>query len=66
MKGPVKNRLHGYEAGWLALLLQMGVAREQDLLDARDRVAQAAIDEMNTRRKTRRRRRDRRRRPDGE
>ena len=26
MKDPQHNRLHGYEAGWLALLLQLGVA----------------------------------------
>jgi len=26
MNGPAKNRLHDYEAGWLTLLLKMGVA----------------------------------------
>ena len=26
MNGPKKNRLHDYEAGWLTLLVEMGVA----------------------------------------
>jgi len=55
MNGPAKNRLHDYEAGWLTLLLKMGVAEEKGLRDAQNRVAQAAIDEMNERRERRRR-----------
>jgi hypothetical protein len=39
MEGPAKNRLHDYEAGWLTLLLQMGVAEEKDLRAAQHRVA---------------------------
>lgn len=54
MIGPAKNRLHDYEAGWLTLLLQMGVAEESGLREAQNRVAQAAIDEMNARRERRR------------
>jgi hypothetical protein len=46
MAEPLKNRLHDYEAGWLTLLLKMGVAGEKDLQDAQNRVAQAAIDQM--------------------
>lgn len=61
MKGPAKNRLHDYEAGWLTLLLQMGVAEEKDLREAQRRVAQAAIDEMNEKRE---KRRAKRRKPD--
>jgi hypothetical protein len=47
MTGPAKNRLHDYEAGWLTLLVEMGVATKQEAHDAMCRVAQAAIDEMN-------------------
>lgn len=67
MIGPAKNRLHDYEAGWLTLLLQMGVAEESGLREAQNRLAQAAIDEMNERREWRRAKRARRnRKGDGE
>ncbi len=62
MTSPAKNRLHDYEAGWLTLLLKMGVASEKALQEAQNRVAQAAIDEMNTRRDKRRAERKQRRR----
>lgn len=61
MAESLKNRLHDYEAGWLTLLLKMGVADEKDLRDAQNRVAQAAIDEMNEKRE---KRRAKRRKPD--
>ncbi len=61
MNSPAKNRLHDYEAGWLTLLVQMGVATEKQAHDAMCRVAQNAIDEMNERRERRRAERDRRR-----
>jgi hypothetical protein len=54
MNGPAKSRLHDYEAGWLTLLLKMGVASEKALQEAQTRVAQAAIEEMNARRDKRR------------
>jgi hypothetical protein len=57
---PAKNRLHDYEAGWLTLLLKMGVASEKALRQARNRVAQAAIDKVNERRERRRARRRKR------
>ena len=63
MNGPRKNRLHDYEAGWLTLLVEMGVATEKQAHDAMGRVAQAAIDEMNARRERRRAGRTRRRKP---
>jgi hypothetical protein len=66
MNGPAKNRLHDYEAGWLTLLLKMGVASESDLRAAQSRVSQAAIDEMNERRGRRRAERKRRRRNEPE
>lgn len=49
MTGPAKNRLHDYEAGWLTLLVEMGVATKQEAHDAMCRVAQAAIDENEAR-----------------
>lgn len=61
MAESLKNRLHDYEAGWLTLLLNMGVADEKDLRDAQNRVAQAAIDEMNEKRE---KKRAKRRKPD--
>lgn len=60
MADPMKNRLSDYEAGWLTLLLHMGVAEERDLREAQRRVAQAAIDEMNEKREKRRSKRRKR------
>ena len=54
MTNPAKNRLHDYEAGWLTLLVEMGVATKEQANDAMCRVAQAAIDEMNEQREKRR------------
>jgi hypothetical protein len=59
MTNPAKNRLHDYEAGWLTLLVEMGVASRQEAHEAMCRVAQAAIDEMNERRERRQARRGR-------
>jgi hypothetical protein len=61
MNGPAKNRLHDYEAGWLTLLLEMGVAGERELREAQTRVAQKAINELEERRERRWAKRDRRR-----
>ena len=61
MNKPAKNRLHDYEAGWLTLLVEMGVATKQQAHDAMCRVAQRAIDDVNEQRKRRRTERDRRR-----
>jgi hypothetical protein len=60
MTGPAKNRLHDYEAGWLTLLVEMGVATKQEAHDAICRVAQAAIDEVDEKQKRRNERRRRR------
>jgi hypothetical protein len=64
MSGPAKNRLHDYEAGWLTMLLTMGVANEPELRAAQSRVAQAAIAEMEARRERRRAERQRRKKRD--
>jgi hypothetical protein len=61
MTNPAKNRLHDYEAGWLTLLVEMGVATKQQAHNAMCRVAQQATDDMNERREKRRAERDRRR-----
>ena len=66
MNGPAENRLHDYEAGWLTLLLQMGVADKQALREAQNRVAQKAIDELNERRERRRAARNGRKQRDAE
>lgn len=62
MNGPAKNRMHDYEAGWLTLLLKMGVADEQELYAAQRRVAQAAIKKLEERRERKRAERERKRR----
>ena len=62
MKDPGKNRLHDYEAGWLALLLRMAVASESELREAQSRVARAAIEQTEARKARRREQRRRRRR----
>jgi hypothetical protein len=62
MIGPAKHRLHDYEAGWLALLLRMGVADEKELYAVQNRVAQAAIRKMEERQERRRAERERKRR----
>ena len=53
MTSPKKNRLHDYEAGWLTLLVEMGVATKQEAHDAMCRVAQAALDEKEARQERR-------------
>jgi hypothetical protein len=63
MNGPAKTRLRDYEAGWLTLLLKMGVTSERAVQEAQNRVAQAAITEMHERRESRRLERERSRKP---
>lgn len=64
MIGPAKNRLHDYEAGWLTLLIRMGVASKDEAQAAMNRVAQAAIDEQAKKREKRRNERRRKGPPD--
>jgi hypothetical protein len=61
---PAKNRLHDYEAGWLTLLIKMGVATRAEAEAAMRRVAQAAIDEMEAKRQRRRSDKRRKKRPE--
>jgi len=57
----VKNRIHGYEAGWLTDLIRWGIASEPEARQAMNRIAQAAVDEIERRRKLKKRGRRRRR-----
>jgi hypothetical protein len=61
---PAKNRLHDYEAGWLTLLIAMGVATRAEADAAMHRVAQAAIDEVEAKRESRRSGKRRKKRPE--
>jgi hypothetical protein len=63
MIGPAKHRLHDYEEGWLTLLIEMRIATTEEAHAAICRVAQAAVDEMEAKR---RRRIDRRKKHRGE
>ena len=47
----MKNRIHPYEAGWLTMLVKQGIASEAEAREAMNRVAQAALDEINRLRK---------------
>jgi len=51
MTGPQKNRLHDYEAGWLTLMIEMGLATTEEAHEAMCRVAQAAVEPKETRKK---------------
>jgi hypothetical protein len=66
MNGPAKNHLHDYEAGWLTLLIKMGVATQQEAHDAMSRVAQEAIDDIEAKWARRRAARERRRKRDAD
>jgi len=54
------NRITPYEAGWLQMLLDRGLAAEKDLREAQARVARAAVDELMARRAAKRRAKRRR------
>ena len=54
------NRITPYEAGWLQMLLDRGLAAEKDLREAQARVARAAVDELMARRAAKRKEKRRR------
>jgi hypothetical protein len=62
--GPGRNRLHPYEAGWLTLLVKMGVATRADAAEAQDRVARQALEDLDRYRAKQRARKKRRRKRD--
>lgn len=47
------NRITPYEAGWLQMLLDRGLASGKDLRDAQGRVALAAVDALLERKRRR-------------
>lgn len=56
------NRVTPYEAGWLTFLVNAGLASQTDAREAMNRVAQAAIDDLERRARKKRsgkRRKDR-------
>lgn len=54
-----RNRLHPYEAGWLTFLVSAGLASQGDAREAMNRVAQAAVDALEKRKKRQAKRRKR-------
>ena len=54
----MKNRIHGYEAGWLTFLVNQRICTESEARAAMHRTAQAAIDAIQKRR-ARKKRKDR-------
>lgn len=50
----MKNRINPYEAGWLTFLVSSGIATEAAARESMNRVAQAALDEINRLREKRR------------
>lgn len=58
------NRITPYEAGWLQMLLDRGLAAEKDLREAQSRVARAAVEELEALKQRRLAERRKRRRKD--
>ena len=59
------NRVTPYESGWLTMLIRNQICTEAEARAAMNRVAQAAVEEMERRRKLKARRAKRDRRKDG-
>ena len=58
------NRVTPYEAGWLTFLVNNGICTDSQGREAMHRVAQAAVDELNTRREAKKRLKRKRRKDD--
>ena len=41
--GPSRHRLHDYKAGWLTLLVKMGIATRAEATEAQNRVARQTL-----------------------
>ena len=50
----MRNRITQYEAGWLSMLLDNGLATREELIEAQNRIAQAALEEIEKEQKRRR------------
>jgi len=60
--GPSRHRLHDYEAGWLTLLVKMGIATRAEATEAQNRVARQTLEDLDRfqrRQRTKKRRRKR-------
>ena len=44
--GPSRHRLHDYEAGWLTLLVKMGIATRAEATEAQNRVARQTLEDL--------------------
>ena len=55
--GPSRHRLHDYEAGWLTLLVKMGIATRAEATEAQNRVARQTLEDLEQRQRAKKRRR---------
>lgn len=60
----MKNRITDYEAGWLSFLVEAGLASREEAIEAQNRVAQAAVRELEERRRRKKAAKKRKRRED--
>lgn len=66
MNGPAKNRLHGYEAGWLSMLVETGLATKEEAEAAQARVMRDALEQLEKEKERKKRRGSRRHKRDEE
>ena len=45
--GPSRHRLHDYEAGWLTLLVKMGIATRAEATEAQNRVFRGTLEDLD-------------------
>jgi len=62
----VNNRITPYAGGWLTFLMAQGICTEEQAREAQARVAQAAIDEIERLRESRRQAKKKRKRQEDE
>jgi len=62
----VNNRITPYAGGWLTFLMAHGICTEEQAREAQARVAQAAIDEIERLRESRRQAKKKRKRQEDE
>jgi hypothetical protein len=60
--GPARHRLHDYEAGWLTLLVKMGIATRAEAREAQHRVARQTLEDIERSRQRQRIKKQRRKR----
>ena len=62
---PSRHRLHDYEAGWLKLLVEMGIATRAEATEAQNRVARQTLEDLERMRLRQRAKKRRRKRGEG-